>query len=101
MDEGTRQLLESAVVGVEPQRRLDDVKARARQRHTRGRLLAGMTAAVVAIVGVGGAIAVLNEGMLDGRSSGVSATTESSPPIEDSQRAEALKAKIDRARLRV
>jgi uncharacterized coiled-coil protein SlyX len=101
MDEGTRQLLESAVVDVESHRRLDDVKARARQRHTRGRLLAGMTAAVVAIVGVGGAIAVLNEGMLDGRSSGYSETTEPSPPIEDSQRAEALKAKIDRARLRV
>jgi len=53
MDEGTHQLLERVVVDVEPHRGLDDVKARARQRHARGRLLAGITAAVVALVGVG------------------------------------------------
>jgi hypothetical protein len=93
MDEGTHQLLERAVVGVEPKRGLDDVKGRARQRHARGRLLAGVTAAIVAIVGVGGVIAILND-EAPNPYIGVSAS-----PSDKSQQAAALQAKIDRALL--
>jgi heat shock protein HslJ len=93
MDEGTHQLLEHAVVDVEPRRGLDDVKGRARQRHARGRLLAGITAAIVAIVGVGGVIAILNDGTPNPYI-GVSAS-----PSDTSQQASALQAKIDEARL--
>jgi META domain len=93
MDEGTRQILERAVVDVEPQRGLDDVKRRASQRHARGRLLAGITAAIVAIVGVGGIIAILNDGTPNPYI-GVSAS-----PSDMSQQASALQVKIDRARL--
>jgi WD40 repeat protein len=95
MDEGTHQLLERAVVDVEPQRGLDDVKGRARQRHARGRLLAGITAAIVAIVGVGGVIALLNDGTPN-RYVGVSP----SPP-DHSQEAAALRAKIEKTRLKL
>jgi hypothetical protein len=95
MDEGTRQLLERVVVDVEPQRGLDDVKGRARQRHTRGRLLAGITAAIVAIVGVGGVIAILNDGTPN-RFVGVSPS-----PSDTSQQAAALRAKIEKTRLKL
>ena len=95
MDERTRQLLEHAVVDVEPQRGLDDVKGRARQRHARGRLLAGITAAIVAIVGVGGVIAILND-EAPSRYIGVSP----SPP-DNSQQAAALRVKIERIRLKL
>src|SRR5256885_7614674 len=94
MDEGTHQLLEHAVVDVEPQRGLDDVKGRARQRHTRGRLLAGITAAIVAVVGVGGVIAILNDKVPANYYIGPSASL--SPP-DTSQQAAALRAKIERA----
>jgi hypothetical protein len=95
MDEGTRQLLERVVVDVEPQRGLDDVKGRARQRHTRGRLLAGITAAIVAIVGVGGVIAILNDGTPN-HFVGVSPS-----PSDTSQQAAALRAKIEKTRLKL
>jgi hypothetical protein len=95
MDEGTHQLLEHAVVDVEPQRGLDDVKGRARQRHARGRLLAGITAAIVAIVGVGGVIAILN----DGRPNPYIGVSPSPP--DNSQEAAALRAKIEKTRLKL
>src|SRR5206468_654297 len=93
MDEGTHQLLEQAVVDIEPQRGLDDVKGRARQRRARGRLLAGVTAAIVAVVGVGGVIAILNH---DAPNQYINV---SSTPSDTSQQAAALRAKIDRARV--
>jgi hypothetical protein len=92
MDEGTHQLLEHALVDVEPQRGLDDAKGRARQRHARGRLLAGITAAIVAIVGVGGVIAILN----DGRPNNYIGVSPSPP--DNSQQAAALQAKIEKTR---
>jgi hypothetical protein len=61
MDRETQLLLERAVVDLEPARGLDDVKERARRRHIKARLVAGVTAGIVAVAGVGGAIALLYE----------------------------------------
>jgi hypothetical protein len=59
MDRETQRLLERATVDLEPPRGLEDVKGRAHQRHVRARVIAGVTAGVVALAGVGGSIALL------------------------------------------